>query len=308
MQNNKLYFAGTPPFARHCLAALLEHYEILGVFTQPDRPAGRGKQLQPSPVKQLALERGLPVLQPEKLNDPTLLNQLERPAAIIVVAYGLLLPQWFLDFPEHGCLNLHASLLPRWRGAAPIQRAIEAGDLETGVAVMQMDAGLDTGPVWLEKRLTIGDDNGQRLHDRLMGLGAEALLEALPLVLSGQVQPRPQPEAGTCYARKLTVAEAQLDWQRSAEELARQVRAFNPQPGARALLDGEMVKIHTAEALPGMYKPGLIVKHDRDGICVGTGAGLLRLQLLQLAGKRPATAADLLNGRQDLTGRSFSHE
>lgn len=307
MQNNKLYFAGTPPFARHCLEALLAHYEVLGVFTQPDRPAGRGKRLQPSPVKQLALERGLPVLQPAKLTEPALLEPLERPAAIVVVAYGLLLPQWFLDFPRHGCINLHASLLPRWRGAAPIQRAIEAGDRESGVAVMQMDAGLDTGPVWLEKRLTIGNDNGQQLHDRLMSLGAAALLEALPLVFSGAARPQPQPAAGACYARKLTIEEAQLDWRRPAVELARQVRAFNPQPGARSQLAGETVKIHTAEALPGMYKPGLIVKHDRAGVQVGTGEGLLQLQLLQFPGKRPATAADLLNGRQDLTGRSFTN-
>ena len=307
----RLYFAGTPAFAAHCLEALRPHYAIDGVFTQPDRPAGRGRQLRPSAVKSVAEAAGLALFQPEKLNDPGLIAGLPVPDLVVVVAYGLLLPRWFLDWPRRGCINVHASLLPRWRGAAPIQRAIEAGDEETGVGIMQMEAGLDTGPVWLEKRLTIGDDDAGQLHDRLRELGAAALLEALPLILNGQGQPTPQSSEGVCYAAKLSRAEALLDWHRPAEELARKIRALAPSPGATTLINGQSVRLlraraAEAEALPAGVAPGTVWAHRREGLLIATGAGLLQVLEVQLAGKKPTAAGDLLNGRQNWAGARCS--
>lgn len=301
----KIYFAGTPEFAAASLRALIDSqkYEILGVFTQPDRPAGRGQKLQISAVKAVALEFNLPVLQPENLKTPF---ELAPADLIIVAAYGLLLPEWFLQFPRFGCVNIHASLLPRWRGAAPIQRAIEAGDLETGVGIMQMEKGLDTGAVWLEKRLAIGNDNAQQLHDRLQKLGAEALLEALPLIFAQEIQPRPQNHAAAVYAHKLTKDEARIDWTQDGATIARKIRAFNPYPVAFALLDGVNVRVHQAEFSPQKTNAaaGTILQHDKNGVQIATVNGVLTAPTLQFAGKKILTAAELKNGH-DLTAKKF---
>ncbi|MEA5666277.1 methionyl-tRNA formyltransferase, partial [Stenotrophomonas sp. MH1] len=234
----RIVFAGTPEFAVASLGAAARHHEVVAVYTQPDRPAGRGRGLMPSPVKLDAIARGIPVFQPETLKTPEAQAQLRalQPDLMIVVAYGLILPKAVLAIPTHGCWNVHASLLPRWRGAAPIQRAIEAGDAETGVCLMQMEAGLDTGPVLLHQATAISDsDTGGQLHDRLAQLGAQVLSDGLGLLRAGiKPIPRPQPDAGVTYAHKLDKAQARLDWSQDAAALARRVRAFNPWPVAEA--------------------------------------------------------------------------
>ena len=244
----KLVFAGTPDFAVPSLLAADGRNEVVAVYTQPDRPAGRGRALTASPVKQAALERGLPVHQPERLRGAEVLDSLRafEPDLMIVVAYGLLLPQAVLDIPKYGCWNVHASLLPRWRGAAPIQRAIQAGDTETGVCLMQMEKGLDTGPVLLRQTTPITpEDTGGSLHDRLAALGAQVLADGLGLLRAGmRLGPGVQPEQGVTYAHKLDKAEARLDWSRPASVLADTVRAFNPWPVAEAEVAGERVRIH----------------------------------------------------------------
>lgn len=303
-----LWFAGTPEFAAHSLAALIEAgYAVSGVLTQPDRPAGRGRKLSPSAVKSLALTHQIPIAQPEKLQaDTPPFPELPRPDLVIVAAYGLLLPQWFLDYPRLGCINIHASLLPRWRGAAPIQRAIEAGDKETGIGIMQMDKGLDTGAVWLEKRLEIGDDDAVGLHRRLMQLGAEALLEALPLVLAQAQQPIAQSDEGISYAHKLSKSEAEINWQDDARHILQKIRAFNLFPVAYSALEGENIRIYAAELIEGSAAApaGSIIAHSKAGIDVVCGKDILRLQLLQFPGKQAMSAAQLRNGR-DLSGKQF---
>ena len=305
----RLVFAGTPDFAVPSLRAAAQRGEVVAVYTQPDRPAGRGRELQPSPVKREALLRGIPVLQPESLKSQLSRDALRalQPDLLIVVAYGLLLPQKVLDIPRHGCWNVHASLLPRWRGAAPIQRAIEAGDSETGVCLMQMEKGLDTGPVLLSQRIAIGAaETAGQLHDRLAALGAQTLADGLGLLRAG-MRPvaQPQPDAGATYARKLDKAEARLDWSRPATELAAQVRAFNPWPMAETELAGERVRIHAAIALPPAHAaaPGTVLAAGRDGIDIASGDGALRVQRLQRAGGKPVSAADYLNARP-LPGRA----
>ena len=267
--------------------------EIVAVYTQPDRPAGRGRGLQPSPVKREALSRGIPVLQPESLKSQLSRDALQalRPDLMVVVAYGLLLPSPILAIPAQGCWNVHASLLPRWRGAAPIQRAIQAGDTETGVCLMPMERGLDTGPVLLSQSLPIGEgDTGGQLHDRLSELGAQVLSDGLGLLRAGIVPvARAQPAEGVTYAHKLDKAEARLDWTQPAQALARTVRAFNPWPMAEAQLAGERVRIHGAVLLAG-----------REGIDVACGEGALRIRVLQREGGRAITAADYLNARREL--------
>ena len=299
----RIVFAGTPEFAVPSLRAAARKAEIVAVYTQPDRPAGRGRGVQAPPVKLAALELGFPVLQPETLKSELSRDALRalKPDLMVVVAYGLLLPQAILDIPEHGCWNVHASLLPRWRGAAPIQRAIEAGDRETGVCLMQMEKGLDTGPVLLSQRLPIGpDETAGELHDRLAELGAQTLGDGLGLLRAG-MKPvaRPQPETGATYARKLDKSEAKLDWSEPAEVLARKVRAFNPWPIAEAQLAGERVRIHAAEAVDGEHDaaPGSVLRAARDGIDVACGSGALRLLRLQREGGRVLPAADYLNAR-----------
>ncbi|MGL4690680.1 methionyl-tRNA formyltransferase [Stenotrophomonas maltophilia] len=302
----KIVFAGTPAFAVSSLRAAARHHEVVAVYTQPDRPAGRGRGLAPSPVKLEAIARGIPVFQPESLKTPEAQQQLRdlAPDLMVVVAYGLILPKAVLTIPTHGCWNVHASLLPRWRGAAPIQRAIQAGDAETGVCLMQMEAGLDTGPVLLKQHIAIGpNDTGGQLHDRLAALGEQVLSDGLGLLRAG-IKPiaQPQPEAGVTYAHKLDKAEARLDWAQDADALARTVRAFNPWPVAEAMLVGERVRIHGAIALDDNQgkAPGTLLAASRDGIDIACGHGALRLRVLQREGGKAITAADYLNARRDL--------
>lgn len=302
----RIVFAGTPEFAVSSLRAAARHHEVVAVYTQPDRPAGRGRGLAPSPVKLEAVARGIPVYQPESLKDAAAQQQLRdlQPDLMVVVAYGLILPKAVLAIPTHGCWNVHASLLPRWRGAAPIQRAIQAGDAKTGVCLMQMEAGLDTGPVLLHQELPIAaTDTGGQLHDKLAELGAQVLSDGLGLLRAG-IKPiaRPQPEQGVTYAHKLDKAEARLDWAQDAGALARTVRAFNPWPIAEATLAGERVRIHGAVALEADHgqAPGTVLAASRDGIDIACGQGALRLRVLQREGGKAITAADYLNARRDL--------
>ncbi|HCT27296.1 MAG TPA: methionyl-tRNA formyltransferase [Stenotrophomonas sp.] len=302
----RIVFAGTPEFAVSSLRAAARHHEVVAVYTQPDRPAGRGRGLAPSPVKLEAVARGIPVYQPESLKDEAAQQQLRdlQPDLMVVVAYGLILPRAVLAIPTHGCWNVHASLLPRWRGAAPIQRAIQAGDAKTGVCLMQMEAGLDTGPVLLHQELPIAaTDTGGQLHDKLAELGAQVLSDGLGLLRAG-IKPiaRPQPEQGVTYAHKLDKAEARLDWAQDADALARTVRAFNPWPIAEATLAGERVRIHGAVALDLAHgqAPGTVLAASRDGIDIACGQGALRLRTLQREGGKAITAADYLNARRDL--------
>ncbi|HET6724796.1 MAG TPA: methionyl-tRNA formyltransferase [Gammaproteobacteria bacterium] len=298
----RVVFAGTPAFAVPALDALLaSHYSVAAVYTQPDRPAGRGRRLQPSPVKLRALEAGVPVRQPPTLKDAAEQAALEAlaPDAMIVVAYGLILPATILRAPAFGCVNIHASLLPRWRGAAPIQRAILAGDAETGISIMQMDAGLDTGPVLARRATPIAaDETSATLHDRLATLGAETIVPALDALIGGTAVSEPQPAAGATYAAKLEKSEARLDWSAPAEQLARQVRALQPWPVAEARLDGAQLRVWAAEPLPGAAHatPGSIVDTGRDGIEVATGDGLLRIRTVQRAGGKRIDAAAFARG------------
>ncbi|MFC6840326.1 methionyl-tRNA formyltransferase [Xanthomonas theicola] len=302
----KIVFAGTPDFAVPSLRAAAQRHEVAAVYTQPDRPAGRGRGLTPSPVKLEAVARGIPVLQPDTLRSPEALQTLRalQPDLMVVVAYGLILPRAVLAIPTHGCWNVHASLLPRWRGAAPIQRAMEAGDGDTGVCLMQMEAGLDTGPVLLSQRTSISDsETGGQLHDRLAALGAQVLADGLGLLRAG-IRPVPQPQsgAGVTYAHKLDKAQARLDWQQPAAQLARRVRAFNPWPIAEAVLAGERVRIHAAVALDlaHAHAPGTVLAASKQGIDIACGQGALRLRVLQREGGKAITAADYLNARRDL--------
>ncbi len=302
----RIVFAGTPGFAVPCLRTAAEGGEVIAVYTQPDRPAGRGRQLAPSPVKVEALARGLPVFQPENFKRAEAREQLQalRPDLIVVVAYGLILPQSVLDIPRLGCWNVHASLLPRWRGAAPIQRALEAGDSETGVCLMQMEKGLDTGPVLLSLATPITpEDTGGSLHDRLAALGAEVLADGLKLLRAGmRPVPQAQPAEGVTYAHKLDKAEAKLDWALPATALANRVRAFDPWPVAEAELSGERLRVHAARALPTRHDrpPGTLLAATRDGLDVACGEGALRLLRVQREGGRPVSAADYLNARPAL--------
>ncbi|MFZ2629368.1 MAG: methionyl-tRNA formyltransferase [Rugosibacter sp.] len=294
----RVIFAGTPDFAAQALAAILAAgHDVPLVLTQPDRPAGRGMKLQASAVKQVALAHKLPVFQPERLQDPATHEPIRAARAdiMVVAAYGLILPQAVLDMPRFGCLNIHASLLPRWRGAAPIQRAIEAGDAETGITIMQMDAGLDTGPMLLAEALKVGaGETAGELHDRLATLGARLIVEAL--AQRDALVPVAQPASGMTYAAKISKAEAQLDWAQPADVLARKIRAFNPFPGATLPLADELVKVWRAEAVAGAGSPGQILAAEADGIIIATSHGALRLTELQKPGGRRLTSAEFLRG------------
>lgn len=300
----RLVFAGTPEFAVPCLEACrASGVEVAAVYTQPDRPAGRGRKLTTGPVKQAALAAGLAVEQPESLKSAEAQRTLAayRPDLLVVVAYGLILPRKVLAIPRLGCWNVHASLLPRWRGAAPIQRAILAGDAESGVDLMQMEAGLDTGPVLLERRTPIRhDDTGGSLHDRLSILGAETLADGLARLLAGNLPAaRAQPDDGVVYAHKLDKSEAKLDFSRSAQELERQVRAFDPWPVAEGEIAGERLRIWAAHAVERQHDaaPGSVLAASRDGIDLACGHGALRVTALQRAGGKRIGAIDYLNAR-----------
>lgn len=312
MKSLRLVFAGTPEFAVPCLraAAAVPGVQLVGICTQPDRPAGRGRQLTASPVKQaaLALDTALPILQPESLKPEASQQALAAlsPDLLLVVAYGLLLPRAVLAIPPLGCWNIHGSALPRWRGAAPIQRAIAAGDTQTGVDLMVMEAGLDTGPVLLSARTPItADDTGGSLHDRLAGLGAALVEEGLHRLLNGSLPPaRAQPTVGVTYAHKLEKSEARLDWALPALELERRIRAYQPWPVASAELDGEVVQVLGARVAdpvdPSPAPPGTVLPGSRDAVRVQTGAGVLELTRLRPAGKNTMSAVEYLNGRPAL--------
>jgi len=296
----RLVFAGTPEFAVPALDALAAAgHAIPAVLTRPDRPAGRGLAASASPVKQAAQRGGLPVLQPVTLKDAAVQARLVElaPDAMVIVAYGLILPQAVLDVPRLGALNVHASLLPRWRGAAPIQRALLAGDRVTGVCIMRMDAGLDTGPVLLRNELPITpQDTAGTLHDKLASLGARLIVAALDGLASGALRPTPQPTEGVTYAAKIEKHETRLDWSRSASEVERQVRAFNPAPGAGARMRGAELKLWRATVVEARGAPGAVLAAGADGISVACGDGALRLEELQRAGGRRLPAAAFLRG------------
>ncbi len=290
----RLVFAGTSDFAAAALKALLQAgHDIALVLTQPDRPAGRGLKPKPSPVKLLALKHGLALAQPTTLRDAAIQDALRRvePEAMVVAAYGLILPEAVLNLPRRGCLNIHASLLPRWRGAAPIQRAILAGDTDTGITIMQMDAGLDTGPMLLRKTCPIApDDTAASLHDKLAALGAQAIVEALERL--DALKPEPQDESRATYAPKLGKDEARIDWHAPAQEIARRIRAYNPFPVAYTGLDGERLRLWNALAAEGEGAPGEVLELNRDGLLVAAGEGAVRVTELQREGGRRLKAGE----------------
>ncbi|MBZ2169568.1 methionyl-tRNA formyltransferase [Marinobacter sp. F4216] len=302
----RLVFAGTPDFAASALKALLgTSHTIVGVYTQPDRPSGRGRKLIPSPVKQVALDAGIPVFQPVSLKTPEAQQELAnlKADAMIVAAYGLILPKAVLEIPVHGCINIHASILPRWRGAAPIQRAIAAGDEESGITIMQMDEGLDTGAMLLKVTTPIeSTDTGGSLHDRLAELGGQAIVNAMDAMEQGGLTGEAQDDADACYAHKLSKEEGHIDWSRDASAIERLIRAFNPWPGTFTDLGDQRIRIHQAEVLAEQSDEpaGTVIRRERDGIDVACGAGTLRITRLQLPGARAQSANDLINGGKQL--------
>jgi methionyl-tRNA formyltransferase len=314
----RLAFAGTPEFARVALDRLLgADFDVALVLSQPDRPAGRGMKTLPSPVKAVALAHGIAVAQPRGLRLDGRFSEdaaaaraalrAARPEAIVVAAYGLILPAWLLELPRHGCLNIHASLLPRWRGAAPIQRAIEAGDRETGITLMQMDAGLDTGDILLAEKTPIdAAETGATLQVRLAAIGAELAVRGLAAAAEGQLSGRRQPEAGVTYAAKIDKAEAAIDWQQPAATIERRLRAFDPSPGARSALDGESILCWRGELRAGSGgAPGEIVGVEAGALIVASGSGHLALTELQRSSGRRMSAADFLRGRAPRVGARF---
>lgn len=297
----RVVFMGSPDFALPTLRALAASYEVVGLVTQPDRPAGRGKQLTTPPVKVLAQELALPFIQPARLRESEAMAQLRAwaPDLIVVAAFGQILRQDVLDLPPQGCLNVHASLLPRWRGASPIQAAILAGDAETGVTIMRMDKGLDTGPILSQSAIPISpDDTAETLSKKLSILGADLLIERLPRYLSGELKPTPQPGMGITSAPLLKKSDGELDASRSAEELARQLRAFNPWPGVFITLKGQPLKIHKAHAVQGNKGMGARFVYNSKP-AIGTSQGFLVLDNVQTPGKKAMSGADFLRGARD---------
>ena len=311
----KVAFAGTPEFAERALACIhAAGFDVPLVLTQPDRPAGRGMKLQASPVKAFALEHGIPVAQPRSLRldgkypedaktaQEALMSA--QPEVLVVAAYGLILPQWVLDLPTRGCLNIHGSLLPRWRGAAPIHRAIEAGDARTGITIMQMDAGLDTGDMLLVDAIDIRpDDTTATLHDRLAALGGRLIVEALELAACGGLHRTPQPPDGVTYAHKIEKAEGVIDWSQPSEAIARRIRAFDPFPGASTTLDGEAIKIWRAALAGSSGAPGQIIRAQAGELVVACGEGALQLIDLQRPGGKRVSAGQFLQAHAGLEGR-----
>ncbi|MBT9524786.1 MAG: methionyl-tRNA formyltransferase [Rhizobacter sp.] len=314
----KVAFAGTPEFAEVALARLhAAGFEIPLVLTQPDRPAGRGMKLNPSPVKAFALAHGIPVVQPRSLrldgkypDDAAQAREALLAAHIdvmVVAAYGLILPQWVLDLPPRGCLNIHGSLLPRWRGAAPIHRAIEAGDDRTGITIMQMDAGLDTGDMLLVEAIDIAsDDTTARLHDRLATLGGRLIVEALELAACGGLKRTPQPAEGVTYAHKIDKAEAAVDWSLPAATIERRIRAFDPFPGVTAQLDGEAIKLWRAQVVPATGEPGTVLAVTDEGVTVACGEAALKVTDLQRPGGKRQPARQFLQSKPLKPGHTFS--
>jgi methionyl-tRNA formyltransferase len=303
-----IVFMGTPDFAVPALRALMQHHDVIGVVTQPDRPAGRKRAPQPSPVKKIALGAGIPVFQPEKLRREEAQAELRQwqPDVYVVAAFGQILPQDVLDIPPHGSINIHASLLPRWRGAAPIQAAIRAGDTETGITIMQMDAGLDTGPILAQRSIEIATgETSQTLHNKLAQLGGELLIETLPAYLTGEIQPQPQPEDGITYAPQIKKEEGRIDWTESAVAIERQVRALTPWPGVFTFWEDAQLKIHHAETSSGSIQPGFVIQRD-DQVAIGTGDGLLYPVAVQLAGKKALDIEDFVRGRPDFIGAKLA--
>jgi methionyl-tRNA formyltransferase len=298
-----IVFAGTPEFSVPALDALVaSDHQVVAVYTQPDRPAGRGQKLTMSAVKQAALRHGLRVEQPSTLRSPESVERLQslQPDLMVVVAYGLILPPSVLNIPRLGCVNIHASLLPRWRGAAPIHRAIQAGDSQTGITIMRMEAGLDTGPMLLEVSEPIRpDDTTASLHDRLAVRGAEALLAALPGIATGSLTARAQPLEGVTYAAKIAKEEAHIDWRHSARDIERQIRAFNPWPVAETRLNGVQLRVWSAEATSETTAapPGTVIGADDRGVRIATGAGVLLVTRLQLSGRKPTSAGEFIRSQ-----------
>lgn len=296
-----IVFMGSPDFALPSLRALTQHYHVVGVVTQPDRASGRGRELKPPPVKTLALELGLPIIQPQKLREPEAMAQLQawKPDLIIVAAFGQILKKDVLDLPRFGCVNVHASLLPRWRGAAPINAAILAGDEETGVTIMQMDVGLDTGPMLAKRSIRLNpDDTAGSVFQALSTLGADLLIETLPDYMEGKIIPQPQPEDGATYAPMLKKEDGRLDFSKPAAELERRVRAMNPWPGTFMELDGAILKVHRARVAEGNASAGqrLVVQNQP---AVGAGGGILILDEVQPAGKKPMSGTSFLVGARN---------
>lgn len=312
MTPTRIVFLGTPDFATPSLRALADHpaFEVVGVVTQPDRPAGRGQQVQMSAVKNLALALDLPIFQPKTLRDESAVEHLRawQPDLLVVAAFGQILRQPVLDLPPRGCINVHASLLPRWRGAAPIQYAIRAGDEQTGVTIMLMDIGLDTGPMLTSQAIPIDPrETGATLHDKLAALGAEILPAALIDYLAGRITPTPQPEEGVTIARSIQKEAGLIDWSTPASEIDRHVRAYDPWPGTYTFLDGKRIKILSGINLPGgssSAAPGTLIAHA-DGIAVQTGGGLFALETIQPEGKKRMDVQAFLAGRADVIGKQF---
>ena len=306
----KIIFAGTPQFAASALAALFGEHQIVAVLTQPDRPAGRGMQLTASPVKQLALQHGVPVLQPNTLKTAEVQQEIAALDAdvMVVAAYGLILPKAVLQLPRYGCLNIHASLLPRWRGAAPIPRAILAGDSETGITIMQMDEGLDTGDMLLRRVCPITPvDTAQSLHDKLAEIGAASVVEALHLLQEQRLTPVRQDDAAACYAAKLLKSEAQIDWRLDAQQIERAVRAYNPFPVCHVDLNGMSVKVWRAVPCTDQHgEAGRVLAVDKQGITVACGKDALRLEVLQRPGGKAQPAAQFLQAMPVKVGDTFS--
>ena len=300
----KIVFMGTPDFAVPTLKALTKHHEVIGVVTQPDRPAGRKQQIKQSPIKEFALEHDIPTFQPEKIRAVEAIETLKQWQAevYVVAAFGQILPQAVLDIPEFGSINIHASLLPRWRGASPIHASIKEGDEETGITIMQMDAGLDTGPILSQATIVIDpDETGQSLHDKLAGLGGDLLVHTLPGYLSGTIKPRAQSETGITYAPQIDKKEGHIDWNMSSRQIERLVRAFTPWPSTFTHWNGKQLKILGGHIAFGEIPPGEVVEYDWN-IAIGTGDGLFVPTTVQLAGKKPASFQDFLRGYPNFVG------
>lgn len=305
----RIIFMGTPDFAVPTLEALLKHHTVVGVVTQPDRPAGRKGELKAPPVKLLAAQAGIPVIQPEKLRQPEVFNQLEAWQAdlIVVAAFGQILQERVLNLPRYGCLNVHASLLPRWRGAAPIQAALRAGDAETGITIMRMDAGLDTGPMLRKRAIAISDqDNSASLHDTLAMLGADLLIETIPGYINGEIKPVIQDETEVTYAPQIRKEDGRIKWHEPAEAIERSIRAFTPWPGAFTIWNGKVLKIHRARVSAGHARAGEVIATP-TGFAIGTGADLIVPQELQLEGKKRIEAAEFVRGYPAIVGSMLNN-